>query len=161
MRRDATGARQVAPTWESLVDRQLREAVEAGAFDDLPFQGQRLPVQDEDVDAEWALGHHLLRQNGFAPSWIQVDVEIRDLLERRAAILDRAARSSRLGRERDRNELAELVRVHDRLVLDLEQLAPTSVQHRRRLGIGPELAHLAEIHAATDRRRAPVPGERP
>jgi hypothetical protein len=28
MRRDAEGRRQVGPTWESLVERQIREAAE-------------------------------------------------------------------------------------------------------------------------------------
>lgn len=150
-RRDADGRREVAPTWESLIDRQLREAMEAGDFDDLPFRGGRLPVQDEDVDAEWSLAHHLLRQQGFAPSWIQVDAELRELLAHRERILARAARSTAIARERDRRELSEVVAAHDRLVLVLEQLAPTSGQHRRRLGVEAELERLAAIHDAADR----------
>lgn len=147
VRRDAEGRREIAPTWESLIDRQLREAMEAGDFDDLPFRGGRLPVQDEDVDAEWSLAHHLLRQQGFVPSWIQVDAELRELQEHRERILQRAVRSTAMGRERDRRELREVVAAHDRLVLVLEQLAPTSGQHRRRLGVEAELDRLAAIHA--------------
>ena len=37
--RKADGTRQVGPTWESLVERQIREAMEDGAFRDLPHQG--------------------------------------------------------------------------------------------------------------------------
>lgn len=146
-RRDASGAREIAPTWESLIDRQLREAMAAGEFDDLPYQGRRLPVQDEDVEGEWALAHHVLRQAGFAPEWIQVDIEIRELLERRERLLEQAAHSSPLGRQRDRQELTAIVEAHDRLVLVLEQVAPSSAQHRRRLGLEAEITRLEAIHA--------------
>ena len=41
-RRDAEGRPQIAPSWESLVERQIREAMERGDFTDLPYQGERL-----------------------------------------------------------------------------------------------------------------------
>jgi hypothetical protein len=146
-RRAADGRREIAPTWESLIDRQLREAMAAGEFDDLPYRGQRLPVQDEDIESEWSLAHHLLRQSGFVPDWIRIDLEIRELLGRRERLLERAARSSPLGRRRDREELTDIVEAHDRLVLMLEQVAPTNAQHRHRLGIAAELHRLEAIHA--------------
>ena len=36
-----------APARKKLIDRQIREAQEAGAFDDLPHQGERLPLVDD------------------------------------------------------------------------------------------------------------------
>ena len=64
---DERGRRQVAPTWESLVDRQIREAMEEGKFDDLPYQGSRLPVEDESAAGEWAMAFRILRNAGVAP----------------------------------------------------------------------------------------------
>src|SRR5712671_5036728 len=38
-----------APAREPLIDRQIREAQEAGAFDDLPYRGQRIPLDDDSL----------------------------------------------------------------------------------------------------------------
>jgi hypothetical protein len=107
MRRDAEGRRQVGPTWESLVERRLREAAEAGEFDDLPYRGERVQVDDDGT--EWALAHHILRQAHVAPAWIETDKRIRELLERRDELVARAAGAGRLGHRRRREELARLV----------------------------------------------------
>jgi hypothetical protein len=45
-RRDAEGRLEVGPSWESLVDRQIREAMAEGKFDDLPHRGKPLPNDD-------------------------------------------------------------------------------------------------------------------
>ena len=76
-RRDAEGRRQVGPTWESLVERQIREAMDGGAFSELPFVGQRLPIEDDSAAGEWALAHRMLKNAGAAPPWIESDKEAR------------------------------------------------------------------------------------
>jgi len=53
-RRDAEGKISVGPTWESIVERQIREAMEEGRFDELPYHGEPLPVDDDS-----AAGHDL------------------------------------------------------------------------------------------------------
>jgi hypothetical protein len=63
--------------WESLVDKKIREAMEQGEFDDLEGKGEPLdtsvnPFEDPDL----RLAHRILRNAGFAPSWIE---ERRDL----------------------------------------------------------------------------------
>ena len=85
-RLDAEGRRQVAPTWESLVERQLREAMEEGAFDELPYQGERLPLEDDTSAGEWAMAFRMIRNAGAAPPWIEADKEVRGLFDRRDAI---------------------------------------------------------------------------
>jgi hypothetical protein len=80
-RRDADGTRRTAHSWESLVERQIREAMEAGAFNELPYQGERLPLEDDSAAGEWAMAHRMLRNAGMAPPWIESDKEVRRLLE--------------------------------------------------------------------------------
>jgi hypothetical protein len=133
MRRSGDGGRQIGPDWESLVDRQIREAAEAGAFDDLPFQGERLPIEDDSLAGEWAMAHRMLRNAGIAPPWIESDKEARVLLEQLEAIVRRAPTVSAASRRR-------LVEQHDRLVRDANRAiarvnseAPTDRQHRRPL----------------------------
>jgi hypothetical protein len=140
IRRDGEGRIEIGPTWESLVERQIRDAMDDGAFDDLPFQGERIPIDDD--GSPLALAHHVLKQAGVAPDWIQTDREIRELLDRRDAVVGRARRASAPVRERDRAELLRLVELHNALALRLEQQAPTVGQHRRRLDARQEVARL-------------------
>src|SRR5256885_242791 len=96
MRRKADGTPDIGATWESLVERQIREAVERGDFDDLPQYGRRLPVQDEpDSPDEQALARIVLRNAGAVPTWIAIDGEIRDLIAARDALMARAVAHSR------------------------------------------------------------------
>ena len=93
-RRDGEGKLSVGPTWESIVERQIREAMDEGAFDELPYSGQPLPLDDDSAAGERALGFRVLRNAGVAPPWIEADKEVRDLLAERDALLARAAVAS-------------------------------------------------------------------
>ena len=134
------------PSREALIDRQIREAMEEGAFDELPFQGERIPLEDDSAAGDWALAHRMLRNAGVAPPWIETDKEVRELLAQRDAILVRAPNSSALGRPRDRAELARLVEAANRAILRLNGEAPTERQHRRLLDVERELEALARAH---------------
>ena len=127
--RTPDGERQVGPTWESLVDRQIREARERGEFDDLPHQGAPLPLEDDAFAGDRALAFRMLRDAGFAPPWIETDKEVRALLGRRDALFDRARRGA-VGPSTAERELRDLVRVTNDAVMRLNDLAPTDRQHR-------------------------------
>lgn len=144
---DAEGHRQVAPTWESLVDRQIREAMESGEFDDLPYQGEPLPLPDDSLAGDRAMAFHVLRNAGAAPPWIEADKEVRALLARRDAILARA-RDATTAHDRDHRELRRLVIDVNAAITRLNAEAPTDRQHRRPLVLDEELARLD----ATQRR---------
>jgi hypothetical protein len=135
------------PTRETLIDRQIREAQEAGAFDDLPYRGERIPLEDESAAGDWALAHHILKNAHMVPPWIATDREVRELLARRDAILARAPRSGAIGRERDRRELQTVVEAANRAIAILNNEAPTDRQHRRPLDLAAELTALALAHA--------------
>jgi hypothetical protein len=130
------------PSRESLLDRQIRDAQEAGAFDDLPYQGERLPLEDDSAAGDWALAYRMLRNAKFAPPWIETDREVRGLIAERDAVLARAPRSSAIGRERDRAELRRIVSAANAAIFRLNHEAPTERQHRRLLDLEGELAAL-------------------
>ena len=137
---DEHGVRHVAPTWESLVDRQIREAMEDGRFDDLPFQGEPLPADNDASAGEWAMAFRMLKNAGIAPPWIEADKEVRELLARRDALLARASTASPYGRRRDRADLERLVTDINAAVARVNAEAPTYEQHRRPLRLDAELA---------------------
>jgi DnaJ homologue, subfamily C, member 28, conserved domain len=143
-RRNADGSRQVGSSWESLVERQIREAMEEGAFSHLPFQGQPLPIEDDATTGEWAMAHRILRNAGAAPPWIEADKEVRRLLVRRDELLSRPRRSTTSGRARGRSDLTVLVASINDAIARVNAEAPTIRQHRRPLDLEAELARLDE-----------------
>jgi hypothetical protein len=158
IRRDGEGRPQFAHEWESLVERQIREAMEGGEFDNLPHHGAPIPIDDD--GSEMALAHHILKQAGFAPGWIATDAEIRLLLARRDAVLARARRAGPPVRDRDRSELTAIVAEINTLVLRLEHEAPTARQHRRRLELAQELGSLARASSGEEASGGESPDRR-
>lgn len=139
---DAQGHRQVAPTWESLVDRQIREAMEDGAFDDLPYRGEPIPLGDDTFAGEWAMAYRMLRNAGAAPPWIEADKQVRELLVRRDTLVAGARAASPVSRGRYRIDLERLVLDINAAIARLNAEAPTTRQHRRPLDLAEELARL-------------------
>jgi len=146
-RKDAEGRRQVGPSWESLVERQIREAMSQGAFDDLPYQGQRLPLEDDSVAGEWAMAHRLLREAGVAPAWIESDKEARRLIAELDALIERAPRMSPISQQRARGDLRRIVAAANAAIARLNSEAPTDRQHRRQLDPVREAARLEAAFA--------------
>ena len=141
-RRDGEGKLSIGPTWESLVERQIREAMDEGAFEELPYSGERLPIEDDSAAGERALGFRVLRNAGVAPPWIEADKEVRALLTDRDALMTRAARAGSAARPRLRRELEGIVLEVNRAIERLNAEAPTDRQHRRLLDLAEELARL-------------------
>lgn len=141
-RRDDEGKISVGPTWESIVERQIREAMDEGRFDELPYHGEPLPVDDDSAAGERALGFRVLRNAGVAPPWIEADKEVRALLTDRDALLARAVGAGVSARPRLRRELEGIVVAANRAIERLNSEAPTERQHRRLLDLGEELRRM-------------------
>ena len=141
-RRDADGRWQTGHSWESLVERQIREAMDAGAFEDLPYQGERLPIEDDSAAGDWAMAHRMLRNAGAAPPWIESDKEARRQLAALEALVERAPRMSRLSHRPARAELGTIVAAANRAIERVNAEAPTYGQHRRPLDPEAEAARL-------------------
>ncbi len=75
------------------VEEQIRQAMEDGAFDDLPGKGEPLNIEENPFDPpEWRVAHHLLRSNGFSLPWIEERKEIEAMLAAERQALARAWR---------------------------------------------------------------------
>ena len=63
--------------WRFIADRKIREAMEEGAFDHLDGAGRPLDLREDPFeDPSLRMAHRLLRNNGFAPAWIEEAKEI-------------------------------------------------------------------------------------
>jgi hypothetical protein len=146
-RRDADGRLQVGANWETLVERQIREAMAKGKFDDLPLHGKPLPASDNPYAGDHALAFSILKNNGAAPPWIESDKEARRLMAERDAILSRAAAGpppSSIARGRDRRALETLVGQINGAIRRLNAEAPSYRVHRQLLNLADELSRYDE-----------------
>ena len=116
--------------------------MEQGAFDDLPFQGERLPLEDDSAAGEWAMAYTMLRSAGAAPPWIESDKEARRQMAELEALIERAPRMSPLSHRRARADLAKIVAAANRAIERVNAEAPTDRQHRRPLDPAVEAAPL-------------------
>ena len=148
IRRDAVGRIQTAHSWESLTERQIREAMEQGAFEDLPHQGERLPLEDDGAAGEWAMAYRMLKNAGMAPPWIESDKEARRLLAALDRLLERAPGLSPSGRDRLRREQAALIANLNCAIERVNAEAPTDRQHRRPVDPAVELGRLERAFGA-------------
>ena len=142
--RKPDGTRQVGPTWESLIERQIREAMEEGAFSELPHQGRPLPLEDDSGAGEFALAHRMLRNAGVAPPWIEADKEARARMADLERLIERAQRADAWSLARLRRDAADLVAAVNRAVERVNAEAPTDRQHRRPLVLADVLRRLDE-----------------
>jgi hypothetical protein len=147
-RRDPDGRIHAAHSWESLVEKQIREAMEAGAFEALPHQGERLPLEDDSAAGEWAMAHRMLRNAAMAPPWIEADKEARRLLAEIERRLERGSGSSAGSRPRLEDELRRLANDVNQAIQRLNSEAPTLHQHRRPVELAELLARLDDAGGA-------------
>ena len=122
--------------WQSIAERKIREAIEAGAFDNLPCKGKPIEL-DTDPDPSMWMAHHLLRVNGFAPAWIEESKDI-------DAAIDRFRADVRSGRQRPRalDDLRSRAVELNRRILTFNLKCPSPQVHKWPLDIETELRNL-------------------
>ena len=63
--------------WRLIAERKIEEAMAEGAFDNLSGTGAPVPLDEDPFeDPSLRMAHRLLRNNGFAPAWIEEGKEI-------------------------------------------------------------------------------------
>ncbi|MBW8012152.1 MAG: DUF1992 domain-containing protein [Chloroflexi bacterium] len=73
------------------IEEIIQQAIEAGEFDDLPGKGKPLDLDENPfIDPEWRLAYNMLKQNNFAPEWVEARQEIEEPLAAARAALARS-----------------------------------------------------------------------
>jgi len=112
--------------WNLVAERKIREAMEEGAFDHLEGKGKPLDLSENPFeDPSDRLANRLLKNNGFAPEWIEEAKEIE--------AESRRLRAQGTGSPEDfRDRVAAL----NRRIFSFNLKAPARSLHKRRFEAG-------------------------
>ncbi len=87
-----TAGKPPGMTWETWIDRQIREGMENGSFDNLPGHGRPLRDLDRAHDDLWWIRDKLRREQlSYLPPTLAVRKELEETLEEVAAARTEAA----------------------------------------------------------------------
>ncbi len=74
-------ASPLLPSYETLIERRIREAQARGEFDDLPGAGRPLDLDDDLlVPEDLRVAHRILKNSGYVPPEAQQLAEINQLI---------------------------------------------------------------------------------
>jgi len=119
--------------WENIAERKIREAMAEGAFDNLSGKGRPLNLEEDPYeDPSLRMAHRLLRNNGFAPAWIEEAKDLEQAIEMARRDLARALKG-RGSEERQRILDGFLGRIAEinRRILDHNLKTPSTQFHMR------------------------------
>ncbi|MEO7704987.1 MAG: DnaJ family domain-containing protein [Thermoflexales bacterium] len=144
--------------WNKLIENKIREAQEAGDFDNLKRRGAVPDQDDSHIPEDERLAAHVLKTAGAKPEWIEEDLGLRQMMGEARARISRsyAWRERQLDQassfeERDSIErhwkkaVARLeADVHDinKAIFNFNLRAPATSVQRLPLRLNEELARL-------------------
>lgn len=125
--------------WTALIaDRKIKEAMDAGEFDDLDGKGEPLRIEDDPFTTpEMRVAHKLLKNANALPQWLQMEKDIEREKAAFAPYVERGLRAvshgkNRVSKEhvatRFRAEVRDRVDLVNTLILKYNEVAPGSVQ---------------------------------
>lgn len=147
---EARPAQRGAGSWRNLVEQRIQDGIERGLFDNLSGAGKPLNL-DEDalVPEDMRMAFRLLRSNGLAPLWVELNKEIREDLQRlerfRAHVAERWDRANLIQLEHFRQQHAGRVRDINDKIVNYNILAPSSLVHFPTLIVDDEIAKFDAI----------------
>ncbi len=128
------------------LEEVIKRAEAEGQFRNLPGEGKPLPQSNpyESLD-EWAMAHHILKQSGFLPPWLQLRKEV--VAEKPAVVeaLDEFKRQRQLLDASDPNQATALQKLADRYVTLAREINKKIDDHNAlRPSAMPELIRFQE-----------------
>lgn len=141
---------------ESMAEKMLREAIEAGEFDNLPGKGKPMDLSENPFeDPDLRVVHKLLRNAGFAPAWIEERKDIDAQFDSAHLTLSRAWSLYRPGGnspneaawQRNLSEFRAIVAELNSRIKMYNLKAPAAVFHRRQFEVEKV---IDEIRQSTD-----------
>jgi len=114
--------------WHFIAERKIREGMEEGAFDQLEGAGKPLDLTENPFeDPSDRMAHRLLKNNGFAPDWIEEAREI-----------EAESRRLRAAGQASSDDFRSRVAALNRRIFAFNLKAPSSSLHKRNIENKPQ-----------------------
>lgn len=128
----------------NISDEIIRQAMQAGAFDNLAGKGRPLRLEDNPyISEEWRLAYHLLNNNGFSLPWLEDLREIEAELESAREQARRAWQSEQPDKwEAHQRKFQRQIEALNRRIFLYNLQAPLPRFHRSLLDFEQELAMI-------------------
>lgn len=147
----ARSGRRAPGDWQGLVEQRIQEGMEQGLFDNLRGMGQPLNLdEDQFVPDEMKMAFRLLRSNGLAPLWVELNKEIREDIARMERMREHVHNRDNLNAiERDhlRREYRRRIDDINGKIINYNIVAPSSQVHLGLLIVEDELAKFDQTAA--------------
>jgi DnaJ family protein C protein 28 len=150
--------------WTGIVaERQIKEAMDAGEFDNLPGMGQPLDLDESPFETvQQRVVNRILKNSGAVPEWIQTEKDLRREIEGLGPCRERGLRAVRFARNaasrervasRLRGDYRDRLDLINRLIFKLNYIAPASVPRTQaQYQIPREMAALDALIDAVETR---------
>lgn len=139
------------------IEEIIRKAIQEGAFENLRGTGKPLNIEDNPyVDPSWQLAYHLLKENGFALSFIEMrqGIDLEHAAARQALTLAWEWRLAALSEEQDARwvesqwtkavaAFAETADALNKRIFNYNLQSPAEF-HRHRIDVKSELLRLTK-----------------
>lgn len=127
-------SRRAPGEWQGLVEQRIQDGMERGLFDNLRGMGKPLNLDDDRfVPDEYKMAFRVLRSNGLAPLWVELNKEIREDIARmerfRAHVHARWANTHDIERAHLRHEYARRINDINDKIINYNIIAPSSHVH--------------------------------
>ncbi len=128
--------------FDRIAEEKIRQAMQAGKFDQLAGKGKPLNLQENPYEPEgWGTAFRLLRQNGYSLPWIEVGMEIEHERIQAQRYLRNACQDSDDEVKRRAHELfASRIETLNREIVQYNLRVPAMVFQRRLLDLETERA---------------------
>ncbi len=138
-------AQHTAAAWRNLVEQRIQDGIERGLFDNLEGTGKPLNLEEDAfVPEDMRMAFRLLRSNGLAPLWVELNKEIRNDIERltrfRAYVHANVNEINAIKLDHHRKEYVERIEEINAKILNYNILAPSPQVHFAHLILDDELA---------------------
>lgn len=133
--------------FDRIVEEKIQAAMEAGRFDNLPGKGKPLKLDENPfTPQEWRTAFHLLKNNGFAPAWIELRKEIEQERETARRLLAQrwAAAGSERARTEAKAEFSAAIAALNRKIFGYNVRVPSPVLEYRALDVEIEIQSILQ-----------------
>jgi len=151
--------------FDIVVENKLKEAFEAGKFDNLPGKGKPLNLNENPHEPEaWRLASKMLKDQGFTLPWISERKEIEEALEKALSLLAQTYRTTHRLKKLDvwaqadwqkaQDTFIETVGKLNKRIRDYNLQVPHPAVQRHLIVAEVELAQVERQAASAEARKA-------